>query len=98
MSETLKLLIALHYESTRQKEPVEEDIWKGYSYEDLAKLFDRSKASIWTAIHEKGQEAKHILEGQDQPISIENLDAKQKESLLTRLLSEKDKENEQTNE
>jgi hypothetical protein len=37
-------------------------IHKGYSYDDLALIFDRSKLSIITAIEQKQEEAKIILE------------------------------------
>jgi hypothetical protein len=65
MTTALKLVIALIYFSNK---PTEEeiakknDLWDGYSYEDLALIFDRSKASIHAAIKEKETEALAIIQ------------------------------------
>ena len=59
MSDKLKLIIAL-----LREEDIHEENGKqcyGFSYEKLSILFDRSKASIYEAIHEKRDEAKRIL-------------------------------------
>jgi len=100
MTDTLKLIIAIKYLEYKKLNEEYPEYKQGFtgSYEDLAKILDRSKASIWQAIHEKGEEAKRILADKDQSISINDLDKDQKEKLLARLLEEKSKENGQTNE
>jgi hypothetical protein len=63
MNDTLKLLVALMYFDSRDKE--ENAIpsnWEGYSMDYLALIFDRSKKTIHDAIKEREAEAKAILE------------------------------------
>lgn len=84
MTETLKLVIALAYFGSKptEKELAEEsDPWEGYSYEDLAFIFDRSKASISEAIKKKESEAKAIIEEA-------NLHEKAKSKALEELIQE----------
>ena len=63
MTEELKLVIALVYFSSKPKDqkPTYPDPWPGYSYEDLAVCFDRSKATIHEAIIQKEAEARALL-------------------------------------
>ena len=74
MTETLKLIIALAYfESKPTEEQIKRDQaeckqahikiqpWSGYSFDELALVFDRSKASIHAAILQKETEAKELL-------------------------------------
>jgi predicted DNA-binding protein YlxM (UPF0122 family) len=63
MTNTLKLLVALMYFDSRDKE--ENTIlsdWEGYSMDYLALIFERSKKTIHDCIKEKEAEAKKILE------------------------------------
>jgi hypothetical protein len=65
MTESLKLTIALVYfdnKPTEDEKRKENDQWEGYSYEDLALIFDRSKASIHAAIEQKETEARAIVQ------------------------------------
>jgi len=63
MTDSLKLLVALMYFDSKDKEDnaVSSD-WEGYSMDYLALIFDRSKKTIHDCIREKEQEAKKILE------------------------------------
>ena len=63
MTESLKQLIALFYFESKPNPEEEKPIWNGYSYEDLAMLFDLSKATIYEAIRQKEEEVKKMLEG-----------------------------------
>ncbi|MGA2523566.1 MAG: hypothetical protein ABSF65_05365 [Candidatus Bathyarchaeia archaeon] len=64
-SEALKLTIALIYfdsKPTEEEKSKANDQYEGYSCEDLALIFDRSKATIHAAIEGKEDEAKAIVE------------------------------------
>jgi predicted DNA-binding protein YlxM (UPF0122 family) len=63
MTDSLKLLVALMYFDSRDKEKntLLSD-WEGLSMDYLALIFDRSKKTIHDCIKEKEQEAKKILE------------------------------------
>lgn len=100
ISEKLKLIIALYYQEALDSIADVNDGWKGYSYEDLAILFDRSKASIFQAIHEKGDQAKQILTDKKLKTKVHDLAlAELVEQEKTRILAEKSKDSlEQTNE
>ena len=62
MSDTLKLLIAMSYYANKPK-VAEKDSWNGFSYESLSLVFVRSKASVHSAVRDKGLEAKDLLTG-----------------------------------
>lgn len=62
LTDSQKLLIALLYIEDRfDGKPKEKGEWEGYSYEHLGVMFDRSKATIFDAIHEKESQARQIL-------------------------------------
>jgi len=63
MTDSLKLLVALMYFDSRDKEEsaILSD-WEGYSMDYLALIFDRSKKTIHDCIKEKEAEAKKIIE------------------------------------
>jgi hypothetical protein len=76
MSEDLKLVIALIYFSskpTEQELEKENDPWEGYSYEDLALVFDRSKATIHQSIKQKEAEAKAIIQAASQKEEVRKI-------------------------
>jgi hypothetical protein len=64
MTEALKLVVTLVYFSSKptEEEQKENDPWEGYSYEDMALVFDRSKATIHEAIKQKEEEAKAMIQ------------------------------------
>jgi len=89
LSDTLKLLIALYYLESKPEyqEYKSNDPWPGYSYEDLALIFDRSKATIHGAIKQKETEAKRLLEeaklrAKAKQIALEQLVREEKMRLL----------------
>jgi len=117
MTDTLKQLIAIIYfeskpEKVEKKETTflcvgdkkikwEPDVWEGYSYDDLAVLFDLSKSSIHQAIGEKEKEAKQLLEEvrlrvKAKAIALEQLVEEEKQKLLEKNLTESKETTEQT--
>lgn len=101
LTETAKQLIAIYYFSSKPKyQEVElSDPWLGYSYEDLAVLFDLSKATIHEAIRQKEAEVTKLLSevklrSKARSIALEEMVQEEKQKIL----EEKLKENKQTNE
>lgn len=101
MSDTLKLLINLFYHykppKIKQKDKLHQELWDSvrerfnkqgfFSYEQLAILFMRSKASIHDAIQEKEAEVKQLVEEVNnrryaRSIALEELVAEEKLKLL----------------
>jgi len=77
------------------------DDWEGYSYDDLALMFDLSKASIHEAIRQKEAEAKQLLEESKlrkkaKTIALEELVKEEKLKLLEKNLTESKETTEQT--
>ena len=62
MTSTLKRLIAIVYFESKLDPKEENPLWNGYSYEDLAIMFNKSKAAIHEAIRQKEAEIKQLLE------------------------------------
>jgi hypothetical protein len=60
MSDELSLVVALIYFHSKVKDGVCDD-WEGYTYDDLALVFDRSKQTIFSAIKHNEQKANEIL-------------------------------------
>ncbi len=58
MTEPLKLIVALLYFESKPENHKINNSWKGYSFDELAVIFDRSKATIHEAINQKELEAK----------------------------------------
>ena len=88
MTDTLKLLIALFYFDSKPNPEEKEPIWNGYSYDNLALIFVRSKASIHDAIKEKEAKAKAILNHvqlrkKAREIALQQLVDEEKERLRT---------------
>jgi hypothetical protein len=76
MTESLKLTVALFYfdsKPTEKELAVENDPWKGYSFEDLALIFDRSKATIHQTIKQKEAEAKAIIQAASQRKEVQKI-------------------------
>jgi hypothetical protein len=110
MTDTLKLIISLYYVDSKQlakkwqeEDPNDKDPWKGYSYEHLALLFSRSKATIHDAIKQKEIEAKALLSEpslrlEARKIALEQLIAEEKEKLHQTNEKTIEQSKEQTNE
>jgi hypothetical protein len=58
MTENLKLLVALVYFDNKNSS----DDWKGFTFDYLSLVFDRSKSSIHEAVTQKEAEAKAIIQ------------------------------------
>jgi len=89
MTDMLKLLIALIYFESKPPPEEEKPLWQGFSYEDLALMFDRSKASIHEAIRQKEAETKRLLakvqmHGKAKEIALEQLIEEEKQKLKKR--------------
>jgi predicted DNA-binding protein YlxM (UPF0122 family) len=101
MTESEKQLITMIYvESKPNPESEDKDPWPGYSYEDLAVMFDISKATVHQAIRQKETEAKRLLEEARlkqtaKKIALAELVAEEKEKLK---LEQKNETIEQTTE
>jgi predicted DNA-binding protein YlxM (UPF0122 family) len=111
MTEALKLVVAIVYFDSKPSEEakkcemersealgIKSDVWDGYSFDELALVFDRSKATIHECIRQKGAEAKAILSEitlrqEAKNIALEELIKEEKDKLL----SEKQRNN-QTSE
>ena len=101
ISDKLKLIIALIHEEFTL--PADKDYPKELvylSYETLGIMFGRSKASIFQAIKEKGEEAKRLIEMKqnqdtDQDKAFKALPAQEKARLLE--IISKNPTNERTN-
>jgi len=101
MTETLKQLIALFYIDSKPEAEEEEPAWNGFSYEDLAIVFDRSKASIHEAIRQKEGEVKQFreeskLRAKVKAIALEELIKEEKMKLLEKKYKGVEKTTEQT--
>lgn len=88
MTDTLKLLMALFYFHSKPSPEEKEPVWNGFSYENLALIFARSKASIHGAIRQKQAEAEAILSHvqlrkKAREIALQQLVDEEKEKLRT---------------
>jgi len=98
MTNSLKQLIGLlYFEDRMDDKPKAKGDWEGYSYEHLALIFVRSKATIYQAIHEKETEVKQLLtEGslrqKARGLALEELVNEEKEKLK---LEQNNQKNEQ---
>ncbi|MGA2682062.1 MAG: hypothetical protein ABSF44_09720 [Candidatus Bathyarchaeia archaeon] len=61
VSESLGLIIALIYFNSKIKDGVGDD-WEGYTYDDLAVIFDRSKQTVYSAIKRNESKALEMLQ------------------------------------
>lgn len=82
----IQLIATLYFEDRIGEKPREKWEWEGYSYEHLALMFVRSKATIHEAVHRKETEVKQLLEEASQrqkarSIALEELIKEEKEKL-----------------
>lgn len=114
LTETCKQLITLAYfeskPSQQELERAEHDLeqfgiksdpWPGYSYEHLGLVFNRSKATIHQAIHEKETEVKAQIEEARlrmvaKKLALEQLVAEEREKLTTEQNNREEQPNKRT--
>jgi hypothetical protein len=99
MTESLKQLITIMYLASKPERKRAGD-WDGYSYEDLAVMFDISKATVHEAIRQKEAEVKELLEdtklrGTAKKIALEELIKEEKLKILEQN-NQKNSQTEQT--
>ena len=101
MTDSLRQLIAIMYFEDRMKDKSKTiGDWEGYSYEHLALMFDRSKATIHEAVHRKETAVKQLLAEASlrqnaRSIALEELVKEEKEKLK---LEQNNRKSEQTTE
>lgn len=96
----IQLIATLYFDDRIEEKPKEKGDWEGYSYEHLALMFVRSKATIHQAVHQKETEVKQLLKeamlrGKARSIALEELVKEEKEKLK---LEQNNQKNEQTTE
>lgn len=100
MTENQKLVMALIYFESKPRPNEEDPLWNGFSYEDLALIFDVSKATVHEAIKQKEAEAKILLvdvklREEAKEIALEQLVEEEKQKLKKK--QPKKQANNQTN-
>ena len=114
LTDSMKQLITLAYfESKPKRQELERveyehehfgnktEAWEGFSYEDLSVVFNRSKATIHQAIHEKETEVKAQVEEarlrmEAKKLALEQLVAEEREKLIKEQNNREEQPNKRT--